>query len=90
MNPHNSIGLEGVELASYLANVGGTPGRNGPGNKNPNWRNRFYGLPDSYSPRAIYWSANDGTFRPAQPNLRVIEKILGKAPHMRKVKGPTS
>ena len=79
MNPHNSIGLEGVELASYLANVGGTPGRNGPGNKNPNWRNRFYGLPDSYSP-----------FHHAQPNLRVIEKILGKAPHMRKVKGPTS
>ena len=45
-----AFGMNEEETREYLENVGGTPGRDGPGNGAPNWRNRFYGLPDKYDP----------------------------------------
>lgn len=46
----NSLGLESEEeVKAYLANVGGTPGRDGPGNSKSNWRNRFYGKQRAYT-----------------------------------------
>lgn len=73
MNDSNFLGLYGGELLSYLRNVGGTPGRDGPGNSKPNWRNRFYGLPERYDANALY----DGKY--AQPSLHVVNKILHEA-----------
>ena len=47
----NTLGLQGEELKAYLENVGGTPGRDKSRRDGaPNWRNRFYGLPDRYDP----------------------------------------
>jgi hypothetical protein len=69
----NSVGLYGEDLRKYLENVGGTPGRDGPGNYAPNWRNRFYGLPDRYDPMTI------NNKKPSQSNLKIINKILHEA-----------
>ena len=70
----NTLGLKTEkEVHEYVANVGGTPGKETIDNSNRKWRNAFYGKGAAYNPRN-----DDDTLSSESDNLRAQRAWLKK------------